>query len=402
MDSRRGGRPPQVRPRPPSNGRPAPLRVHTASPSPVRLARHRRLERRRGLPVALKALLAVAITALGLAIVWTVSGGVGPFIDGAVRGFGGFVGRVGNIVSSPAPTAAPIVSGSPTIVAPANSYTNVETVDITVNLPADVVGHAGFTLRLWATLPDKPVAIIAEAPVGLTAAQIVPGVLLASGRNDIQASIKGPAGEGELSSLVTWVLDQVKPKITIVSPKDGSAVTKNTVTIKGTTQAQSVVVLRNDAGGATASATADKDGLFTVTIAVTTGVNGITITATDPAGNANSLVFNVRKGSGALQVSLSGTVYRFKAAKLPVSATFTVVVTGPDGRPLQGATALFTVTVPGLVAIVSGETLTGADGSASFTTQVPKGAMTGTGLASVLVTTPAAGSGTDRRVLTVQ
>jgi len=110
----------------------------------------------------------------------------------------------------------------------------------------------------------------------------------------------------------------------------------------------------------------------------------------------------VRKGSGKLLVALSGTVYRFKAAKLPKDATFTVVVTGPDGRPLAGASALFTVTVPGLEAIVSGEIQTDGNGAASFSVRIPKGALPGTGLASVLVTTTDSGTGTDRQVLTVE
>jgi Glucodextranase, domain B len=243
--------------------------------------------------------------------------------------------------------------------------------------------------------------IIAEAPVGPTAVRLIPGVTLASGRNDIQASILGPAGETERSSVVTWVLDQAIPKITIISPKDNAAVTTARVKIKGKTQARSAVVLRNDANGATASAQADTDGLFQLDVAVAAGVNGVTITATDPAGNANSLVLTLRKGSGKMIVSLTGTVYRFTASKLPRDATFTVTVTGPDGKPVAGAIALFTVTVPGLEAIVSAEIPTGSNGTASFSTQIPKGAMAGTGLASVLVTAADSSTGTDRQVLTV-
>jgi hypothetical protein len=400
MDSRRGGRPPQVRPRPPSSGRPSPVRVRPIAPSPTRLARHRRLERRQGLPLPARAFLAFSIAALGLTIVWVGSGAVGPFVSGVVRGFGGFVGQLGGIIASPTPTAAPLITGAPSIVPPDEAYTNLETVDITVNVPPDAVGRDGYSVRLWDTLKDSPATVLAEAPVGSLAALVIPGVALGAGRNDIQASLVGPAGEGERSAVVTWVLDQVPPKITITSPKDGASVTKTTVTIKGTTQARSAVVLRNDANGATASTQADPDGLFQVDVAVAAGTNAITITATDPAGNANSQVLNLRKGSGQLTASLTGTVYRFAANKLPRNVTFTVLVTGPDGRPVQGATALFTVSVPGLEAIVSGEIVTGQDGTASFSTTIPAGAMAGSGLATVLVTTTN-GTATDRQVLTV-
>ena len=79
-----------------------------------------------------------------------------------------------------------------------------------------------------------------------------------------------------------------------------------------------------------------------------------------------------------------------------------MIVTDPDGHRLAGATALFTVSVPGLQSIVSGQIRTNATGSATFTTTIPKGAMPGGGLATVLVTTGGLGTTTDRQVLTVQ
>ena len=103
-----------------------------------------------------------------------------------------------------------------------------------------------------------------------------------------------------------------------------------------------------------------------------------------------------------MRVALTGTAYQFTARRLPKQVSFTVVVTGPDGRRVSGATALFTVTIPGLEAIVSGEIETNGSGAATFTTRIPKGALPGSGLASVLVTTDAYGQGTDRQVLTVR
>ena len=77
-------------------------------------------------------------------------------------------------------------------------------------------------------------------------------------------------------------------------------------------------------------------------------------------------------------------------------------MTGPDGRRVAGASALFTVTIPGLEAIVSSELVTNRSGAATFTTSIPKGALPGSGLASVLVTTDDYGQTTDRQVLTVK
>ncbi len=402
MDTRHGGRPSQVRPRSPSNGRPAPSTIRAVGPSPTRLARHRRIERRRSLPLAAKASLAIAVAALSLGVLWVASGSVGPVIASAVHGFGSFVASIGSAVSSPDPTAAPPVADAPTIVSPEEPYTNADNVDITVRVPTSVLGLPDYTVRLWDTLADKPASVLTEVAVGPTSTLIIPNVPLSKGRNDIQASIVGPGGESEKSAIATWVQDTSKPKLTVISPKDRSSTTKSSITVKGKTQARSSVRLRNDANNATTTADADADGLFEAKIALVSGINTIGVSTTDPAGNTNTTTITVRRGSGKLVVALTGTAYRLRAKKLPRTLSFTVTVTGPDGKRLAGATALFTVTVPGLEAIVSSELSTKSDGTATFTTTIPAGAMAGSGLAAVLVTTDSSGQGTDRQVLTVR
>jgi hypothetical protein len=402
MNSRSGGRPSQVRPRPTSTGRHAPVRTRPVTPSPTRLARYRRIERRRSLPLPIKALLAVAVVALSVGMLWAATGAVGPVASGIVSGFGGFISTVSNVVSSPEATAAPAVADAPVIVAPEEPYGNHDTVDITVDVPQAIAGVDGYSVRLWVTLPDQEPQVIDELPVGPTAALVFQDVALTKGRNDMQASIIGPGGESEASAVATWILDQSKPAIKITSPSTSSSTTKGSVTVKGKTQGRSTVRITNDANGATTSVVAGNDGLFSAPIAVTSGMNTITIAVTDLAGNPNATTITVRKGSGSMKIALTGSAYRFTASKLPKSVSFTVTVTGPDGRPESGAKALFTVSVPGLEAIVSSEIRTNGSGTATFKTIIPKGAQAGAGLATVLVSTADYGQGTDRQVLTVR
>ena len=383
-------------------GHPGPVKDRPAAPSPARLARYRRINRRRGLPMPIGAVLAVAVAVLGFGIIWVGSGSVGPFVTSMVRGLGGFVETVGDVVSSAPPTAAPGVADAPTVVPPDQAYTNDDAVDVTVNVPAAIVGSPEYTVRLWVTLKDQPAQVLTEQAVGPTSVLLLPSVALSPGRNDFQASIVGPGGESEKSAVATWVLDTSKPKLSVISPKDGSSTTKDSVVIKGKTQAGSSIRLRNDINGATTTVDSDKNGLFSARIAVEAGMNAIVITATDPAGNPNEASVTIRKGSGKLTVDLSASAYRFRANKLPRSVSFSVVVTGPDGRPVRGAVALFTVSVPGLEAIVSSEIQTGGNGTATFRTNIPKGAMPGSGLATVLVSTDKYGDATDRKVLTVR
>ena len=401
MDPRHGNRPSQVRPRPPSTGRPSPTRVRPVTPSPARLDRYRRIERRHGLPLASKALLAASILLLGGTILWVSAVLLGPLVASTLRGLGGLVPDVATVTASPSPTAAPDLAGAPSIQAPDNPYTNRKTMDITVNVPAEVTGTDDNTIRLYDTLADQEPQLIREEPVGATSIHVLVGVTLTPGRNDLQAVIFGPGGEGERSEVATWILDRSKPKAKVISPEDNATVNRSRVTVKGKSQAGAEIRLQNAANGAIATTTAGSDGLWETRIAVANGTNLITVRATDPAGNENTAELTVIKGSGKLTAALSTSTSRFKASKLPKKITLTVTVTDPDGQRLQGAVALFTVSVPGLEAIVSAEIATDGDGVASFTTTVPPGAMPGGGLATVLVTVSGQREVSDRQVLTV-
>ena len=350
----------------------------------------------------MKAFLAVAVVLLGGAVLWVSLGAVGPAIGALVKGLGGLVSQVGTVVvPSASPTPVPDLTDSPTIDAPDNPYTNDETIDITVNVPAAVVGEDGYTVRLYVSLPDQDATLLVEEPVGATSVHVLVGVTLASGRNDMQVAIYGPGGESERSEVATWILDQSKPKISVISPKDNAQVNKTQARIKGKSQAGAEIRLQNANNGAIATTIAGSDGLWETEIAIANGQNPITVSATDPAGNENTTELMLRKGSGRLQAVLSTSASRFKASRLPRSITLTVTVTDPDGRRLGGATALFTVSVPGLEAIVSSEIRTDNNGIASFRTSIPAGAMPGSGLATVLVTTSGDGDVSDRAVLTV-
>ena len=336
------------------------------------------------MPVA--ALLAVSIVVLGGFMLWVGAGTVGPMVSTVVRNFGSFVASVGSSSPSTTPLPSGAVSQAPVIEPPDQAYTHATTVDITVQVPASVAGSAGYRCRLWVTLPNAQPAIVTEASVGGTSVLVLPGIALAKGSNQFQASILGPGGESKLSAPVTYVLDTSKPSVTIISPASGASVSKDTLILKGKTQAGSEVRIQNAANGASATPKADKTGLFSGSIAIAVGTNPITVTVKDPAGNTNSATITVTRGSGKLKAAVTATIYRIKVAKLPRTVVFTVTVTGADGHLLSGATALFTVGIPGLQAIVSSNITTNASGIATFSTNIPRGAMTGSAPVAVLIT----------------
>jgi hypothetical protein len=76
-------------------------------------------------------------------------------------------------------------------------------------------------------------------------------------------------------------------------------------------------------------------------------------------------------------------------------------VDDPDGGALAGARVTFTLSVPGIKTI-TGDATTDANGQASFSTRIPKGADVGIGSAGILVRTTDFGRTTDETVITIR
>jgi hypothetical protein len=161
-----------------------------------------------------------------------------------------------------------------------------------------------------------------------------------------------------------------------------------------------VIVARNEANGASVTGKAAPDGRFSLTLALEPGVNGITLTSTDPAGNVSDLVISVLRGSGKLTANLNASSVQFRTSRLPAPLTLTATVTDPDGHPVDGASVTFSLSIPGVDPITQDAT-TNSDGTAIFQTNVPDGATVGTGLATVLVETRSYGSITARAPIAI-
>jgi hypothetical protein len=398
MTTRRDHRQTHVRPRPPSTGRPVPVKVKPRAPESTRLAGHRPIKRSGGLPWIAKLALIAGVLALSAGVLYVGVRGFGVVVGGIGSTLGGFVQGV---TSTPSPS--PIVDAiadAPSLDQPSEPYTSQPTVDLVVTVPARLIGDKHHKIRLYLGLPDQQAAAIQEVAIGSTAKTVIPGVELVDGINDFSVTITGPAGESDHSLVVRYILDTTPPKITITTPKNNAVINGKAVTIKGKTQSRTTLLARNDANGSSVAGTADDTGSFSLSVAIAAGVNKITIAGTDPAGNAAESTLTVRRGTGKLMVSLSASTYQIKRSKLPEPVTLFATVTDPDGRPLAGAAVTFTLSMP-RVPTVSIDGTTGIDGKASFKTSVPKGADIGQGSATVLVTTTSFGSTQDYTVITI-
>src|SRR5512143_837233 len=394
MTNRRGSS--HVRPRPPSSGRTT-QPVNVAAPDRRRVRQHRGMDARRPrAPLATRTLLVLSVVVLALAAFLTASGGVGPALSSLAAGFGSAFSR---LVATPEPTSTQLPpTNAPRIEPPDQPYTNKTQIELTVSVPLEVVGDATAKVRIYLALEGLEATPIVDVPVGNTSRMTVP-VDLTAGRNDISATLFRGNDESEHSPVVTWILDQDPPKITITSPKNNAAVDTPEVTVKGKTQPDTSLVARNAANDTSISATAAKDGTFEFGLPLAAGANAIEITGTDPAGNVGKTTLNLLQGSTQMGVRLSASIYRISVSKHPSSLQLTVLVTDPAGAPLAGASAFFTLQIPGL-APISNQLTTGADGRAIFTTPLVGTLTVGSGVGTVLVTSDLYGQSTDRVSLT--
>lgn len=352
----------------------------------------------RGMPLPARLALLVAVVALAAVVTTTVTGLL-PRVVGTLGGaLGGFTDTV---LATPVPVPTVVaIPAAPTLVAPESPYTNTPTATFTGTVPGEAVGRAGYVVRIYVALPDQEPVAVRDVAVGETPSFVVEELPLEKGRNNVTATLVGPGGESESSSLITFVLDMSKPKVTVSAPEDGATVNGETVTITGKTQGRSTVVARNEANGTAATATAGGDGTFSVEVPISSGTNGIALTATDPAGNVGTAVISVRRGSGKLAVALGATAYRISAARLPRTIELRAQVTDPDGRPIAGQAVTFTLSIPGVPAL-TGDDVTDGSGTARYRTTIPAGATPGSGLGTAFVSTAGYGDASGRISITI-
>lgn len=386
-----------VRPRPPSNGRPAPVKTKPRAPASDRLAGHRPIQRNRGIPIIARLGLIGLVIVLGVGVLALGAGGLGIVVGGVGSTVGGFIDDVTS-TPSPKPTVAAVLD-APTIAQPSEPYTSERTVDLVVTAPKSLAGDTTRRIRVYLTLPGQNPAAIQETPIADNPQTVIP-VELADGINDFFVTIVSGNQQSDESLTARYVYDATPPKITITSPKNNATVNGQAVDIKGKTQARTTLIAHNDANGSSITGTAGADGSFALGIAIAPGINKITINGTDPAGNTSQSILNVKRGNGKLTVALRANDYKIRKSELPEPVTLFASVTDPDGRPLAGAAVTFTLSMPGIPTVTI-DTTTDPSGNATFRTTVPKSADVGQGSAAVLVSTDEFGSTEDFTVISI-
>ena len=375
-------RQPQLRRQTPLHGRlRSPLQGRLQSPLPATSRRREPVGPRSSLPLAARLILVLAVLLLGGSVVLLGTGLLSSAVSGVGNALAGVAGGIMGSNATPSPTPGP-TPPPPHLVQPVDAWTRVGSWDVQGYAPADVIGQPGYSVRVY--VGGK---VAGEAQLGPTENFVVNGVPIPLGRSSITASIVGPSGEGPQSQPISVVFDNIPPAIVLSAPADNATINGDSVTVSGRTQTASTVSVRNGNTGLTATGVAS-DGTFSIDVRLGNGLNPLTITSTDPAGNVTTKNISVLKGNGTTTVRLHLSFARILLSDLPHAFSAYVTATDPNGAPITGASVDFALTVPGLQPL-SFDTTTGADGKAVWTTTLPSdGVVTGNALVVALVTLP--------------
>jgi len=379
-------------------------KIRADAPSPLSLQRYKPISTAPRIPLPIGLGIGSALVLLGLVVVLLGSG----LVVNMVNGFGdAFSHAMSRLSSQPPATAAPsgAVLATPLLDVPDNlGYTNQPTLSLEGSVPNDTVGKSGYSVRVYefgvgGSKSSK--SLVATVAVGDTTRFATSPVTLIDGANVFAATLNGPNGEGELSPSVTYTLDRTPPSITISSPRQNASVNSSTITISGQTDPSINLIIRNQqvAGGGVTQASSGPDGKFTASVAVVAGPNTIVISGTDLAGNSSSTTLTVKRSYGDLAAHLQVTPSKFSASS-HVTLKLTLRATSVNGGPLADASATFTVLVQGLGPVVSPTITTDSTGTATWQIAI-SGATSGSGEASVLVTSPAGDTVTATASITI-
>lgn len=331
----------------------------------------------------------VVLVALGGAIVLAASGsgddrtaglGVTPTTRAVIATSGPLTGPV---------TTPPLV-GTPTgrasFLEPESTLVNTRRLNLRVKVPDPGVPWDGLELRVLRGGTQVLGKAIGPEDLDRKGRVTLKGIPLKRGSNKLGVLLANTTGDGPLSETLTIRLDDRAPRLKVTSPRAGSTLNADSVTVRGRTVPGIRVVIRNVTTDQKVEAYADGEGRFGASVRLKRGRDTIKVAVADAAGNEKVEQFAIVRGNGKPEARLSLSRDGFRRSALPRHFDARVSVLDADGRPIKGARVVFTIAPPGTPAQIR-ETTTAKDGVATWSGfRVVKDAVKGTGLVTVLVT----------------
>lgn len=333
----------------------------------------------------------VVLVVLGGAIVLAANGGRSDRPGGlAAIPTSGLVATPGP-VSDPAATPGALTTtpvGQPAFVVPESLLVNTPKRNLRVRVPDPGVPWEGLELLVLRGGSEVLRRPITPDEVNSKGRLTLKGVPLKRGTNKLTVAFANASGVGPVSDTLTLRLDDRPPRLKVTAPRSGVTLNAETVVVRGITVPGLRVVVRNVTTNQKEVAFADGEGRFAAQLRLRRGRATIKVAVADAAGNQQVETLPIVRGNGKAEARLRLSRTSFRRAALPRAVDASVSVLDADGRPIRGATVVFTFGPPGLPAQVR-ERTTSKQGLASWSgIRIVEDAVAGRGLVTVRVTLP--------------
>lgn len=323
--------------------------------------------------------IALGLVLVGGTIVLAGSGALDPAEDAALtpapsRLADTSPGATSSVLPS-SPLPAPSLEGAATAVTREREW------QITASIPSGIPDRRRSMLLVY-----RGDAVVAETALGREDEQVIGDIPLRRGENRLSVAIRGPSGEGPRSATIIVTRDDIAPAIRVLDPASGAEVNAERVSVSGETEAGAQLTLSNTTTERSAPASVSADGSFLGEIGLAPGTNELGLRATDAAGNVATAQLTVIRGEGVAEARLTLSKTDFSVRQLPDSISLRVLVVDAQGKTVDGAEVVFSLSPPGLPTTTYRTVTTRGDASWLDVTMPRDGATAGEGFATARVT----------------
>ncbi len=282
-------------------------------------------------------------------------------------------GQAGAIeLASPAPLPSVLAVGVPTakpsIVTPEEGRTHEIDINVVVEVPEEELPRKLLTLVVLSG--DTEIGSKENPKLGTV--ETVKGARLLEGVvNEVTVALKTEAGLGPRSDPVLVTHDEDAPTVAITSPEDGLETWAKAIMLTGTSEAGAKVRISNKAAGwGPKQVRAGPTGEFEMSVRVEIGKNVIAVVSEDEVKQKRRKEVRVTRLDGRPTLTVTQKPGRLKRSSLPTEITVKVEVTNDKGEKMSDATVDFTLGSQGYPGR-TGSAVTGANGKATWETDVP-------------------------------
>jgi hypothetical protein len=251
-------------------------------------------------------------------------------------------GALPPVGATPGPDASPVGGAVPTervsIIIPTAAVISEVDIEVTVDVP-----KAGLPREELFVVILRNGVSVAEKPKRKAAGkQVVAGVRLLEGANELTAALRGPGGLGPPSEPVLMIVDRDAPTLSITSPKNGATTFEDLIEITGTSEPGAVVRIRNLTAVSDEEIVVGPNGTYRQVVPLKKDANKIVVTSTDAAGMDRKVKISVERLDGKPVIKLAAPK-ELQRSLLPRDIKVSVQVTDSAGESIEGAMVSYTL-----------------------------------------------------------